>query len=131
MIDLKEIENEINELTNKLRQQQNELEKAKDKNFKEQYGEDCGCDNCAYGCCVEVGDNHTYCYEGLCIHCRSYCGRYMPENELSVYIRKHHYYNECMLTILSDLFNVSDIMKHPELHQKALEILKLRDAKEN
>ena len=130
MIDLKLIENEINELTNKLQKKRNELAAAREANLKEQYGKDFGCDNCAYGCCVEVGDYHNYCTQNMCVFCHPYCDKYMPENELSAYIREHHYYKECTVMILNDLFNVSDIMKHPELYKKALEILKLRDQKE-
>lgn len=131
MIDLKEIENEINELNKQLQQKRNELKEAKEANLKEQYGEDFGCYNCAYGCCVYVGDHCTYCTKGNCIHCRKYCDEYMPENELSAYIMEHHYYDESMLDTLNSLFNISDIMKRPELHQAALDMLKLRDKKVN
>ena len=131
MINLKLIENEIKELTNKLEEKRNELAVAREANLKEQYGEDFGCDNCAYSCCVEVGDYHTCCTKNVCIHCCPYCDQYMPENELSAYIREHHYYHECTVMILNDLFNISDIMKHPELYQTALKILKLRDSKED
>lgn len=129
MIDLKQIENEINELNKQLWQKKDELAKAKESNLKEQYGKDFGCLNCAYGCCVYVGDYHTNCANGNCIHCRSYCNDYKPDNELSKYIRDKHYYYENMLDTLNDLFDVSDIMQRPELHEKALEILKLRDNK--
>ena len=55
----------------------------------------------------------------------------MPENELSAYIRDKHYYDENTVSHMSDFFEVLDIMQCPELHQKALEVLKLRDEKEN
>ena len=131
MIDLKQIENEINELSKQLNQKKNEYTKAKESNFKEQYGEKFGCSNCAYSCCVDVGDHCTYCTKHNCIYCRKYCDEYTPENELSAYIREHHYYDENTVATLSKLFDVSDIMKHPELHQKALDILVLRDKKED
>lgn len=131
MIDFKPIENEINELSKQLNQKRDELEKAKESNLKEQYGEDFGCHNCAYGCCVDVADYHTYCTKDLCIHCHPYCGDYMPENKLSAYISDKHYYDESMLSNLNRFFGVYDIMREPELHEKALEMLKLRDNKEN
>lgn len=131
MIDLKPIEDEVRILETELVKKKNELSKAKDSNLKEQYGENFGCHNCAYGCCVAVYDYHTSCTKGNCIHCRSYCVNYMPENELSAYIRDKHYYDENMLDTLNDLFDVLDIMNKPELHEQALEILRLRDNKED
>ena len=50
----------------------------------------------------------------------------MPENELSKYIKKYHYYEQDTVGLLSDFFEVSDIMKCPELYQKAIDVLKLR-----
>lgn len=129
MIDVKKIEKEISDLREALRQKQDEYEEAKTNNLKEQYGEDFGCSNCAYGCCVYVGDYHTSCTKGSCILCRHYCHQYLPENELSAYIRKYHYYDESSLDTLNDFFDVPDIMQQPELHQKALDVLMLRDKK--
>jgi hypothetical protein len=129
MIDLKQIQNEINELQRQLNQKKNEYDEAKEKNLKEQYGANLGCGNCAYSCCVDLGDYHTNCSQGYCIYCNNYCEEYMPDNELSEYIRSHHYYSENMLDTLNDLFGVSDIIHRPELHQKALDILILRDKK--
>lgn len=130
MIDLKQIEKEINELTQELYRKKNEYANAKTSNLKEQYGANFGCHNCAYSCCVDVGDHCTFCTKCKCIYCNNYCDSYMPENELSTYIRNEHYYDENTVEKLSNLFDVSDIMQHPELYQKALDILVLRD-KEN
>lgn len=131
MINLKKIQDEIDTLNKVLRQKQDELKAAKKSNLKEQYGANFGCGNCAYSCCVYVEDRCTDCTKHKCIYCNEYCDEYKPENELSKYIRDNHYYDENTLDALNDLFDVIDIMHHPELHQKALEILKLRDAKEN
>lgn len=131
MIDLKQIENEIAELKTELQIKQEEFVKAQESNLKEQYGEDFGCYNCAYGCCVDVLDYHTCCTKNKCIHCYAYCNEYMPDNKLSVYIRDKHYYDENMLDTLNDLFDVSDIMQESELHENALEVLKMRDQKED
>ena len=130
MIDIKQIEKEINMLSKQLNQKQNELKEAKESNFKERYGDDFGCHNCAYGCCVDVGDNHTYCTKDKCILCHDYCDEYMPDNELSIYIREKNYFRGSTLSSLNNLFRVFDIMQKPELHSKALEMLKVRDAKE-
>ena len=131
MINLKQIENEINELNKQLYQKKTEYTKAKESNLKEQYGENFGCCNCAYSCCVDVGDRCTDCTKRKCIYCHKYCDEYRPENELSAYIREHHYYDENMVTILNNLFDVSDIMQRPELYRRALDILMLRDTEEN
>lgn len=131
MINLKEIQDEIDALNKALIEKQNEYRVAKESNLKEQYGVDFGCGNCAYSCCVYVGDICTDCTKHKCIYCNKYCDEYKPENELSKYIRDNHHYDENMLDNLNCLFGVIDIMCHPELHQRALEVLKLRDAKEN
>lgn len=130
MIDLKKIKDEIDALNKALRKKQNEYKAAKESNLKEQFGADFGCKNCAYSCCIDVGDYHTYCTKSKCILCNEYCDEYMPENELSKYIRDNHNYDDLMLCNLSSLFDIDDIIQEPELHQTALEILKLRDTKE-
>ena len=130
MIDIKQIENEITELTTQLQLKKDELKQAKEANLKEQYGENFGCGNCAYGCCVDVADRCTYCAQGNCVYCNRYCNYYTPDNELSAYIRDKHYYVYNMLDTLNEFFDVPDIIKSPELHEKALEILRLRDEKE-
>lgn len=133
MIDLKEIEKDIETLKNALSKRRDDYSKTKESNLKEQYGDDFGCDNCAYSCCVDIGDYHTSCTKNHCIYCRNYCDEYVPSNELSEYIRNNdvHHYNESLLDTLDDLFYVSDIMQHPELYRTAIDILKLRDKKEN
>jgi hypothetical protein len=127
MIDLKKIENEINSLKDDLYEKQQEYKKAKENNLKEQYGKDFGCDTCAYSCCIFIGDPHNSCYQGNCVLCEDYCDKYMPSNDLSEYIRKHHHYDDNMLDSLNDLFDVSDIMTKPEFHKTALEVLMLVD----
>ena len=131
MIDLKNIENEINVLNAQLVRKRNEYEPAKKSNLKEQYGNNFGCGNCAYSCCVDVGDRCTDCTKSKCIYCNDYCEEYMPENALSAYIRDKHYYDEDTVSNLNRFFDVFDIMQKPELHNVAIEVLILRDKKEN
>lgn len=131
MIDLKAIETEINTLQNALYRKQKEYRDAKEANLKEQYGEDFGCHSCAYSCCVDVGDHCTYCTQYKCIYCNKYCDAYMPDNVLSTYIRNKHYYDEGTVSSLNLFFDVSDIMKCPELYQAAVDVMKFRDKKEN
>ena len=127
MIDLKSIENDIAALEEALHLKRREYQVAKENNLKEQYGKDFGCDNCAFSCCVDVQDRHTYCTKHKCIYCNNYCDEYMPDNELSLYIRENHYYDEYILSRLQSIMDELDLMKHPELHKKAIEILKLID----
>ena len=61
MIDLKLIEDEVRALETELIKKKDELSRTKEKNLKEQYGKDFGCDNCVYSCCINVDDYHTYC----------------------------------------------------------------------
>ena len=131
MIDLKEIEKDISTLETALRQRRKDYEQAKEANLKERFGDNFGCNNCAYSCCLDVGDHHTSCVKGHCVHCRDHCDKYMPDNELSVYIKEYHRYDERILDSLNDLLDVNDIMKHPIMHQAALEILKITDKEEN
>lgn len=81
MIDLQLIENEINELNKQLWQKKKEYAEAKESNLKEQYGDDFGCGNCAYGCCVDVGSHCTDCTKHKCIYCNEYCDEYIPDKE--------------------------------------------------
>ena len=127
MIDLQQIENEINELNKQLQRKKNEYINAKKFNLKEQYGDNFRCDSCAYSCCVFEGDRCTDCINNKCIYCTGYCDAYIPENELSAYIRKHYHYKHDMVDTLNSLFNVSDIMKHSELYQQAINVLTLLD----
>lgn len=134
MIDLSKIRDEIDALNKALEEKQDELKSAEESNLKElseQYGTGFGCRNCAYSCCVLAEDYHIWCTKDKCILCHNYCDKYIPENELSKYIRDNHYYDETKLNILNICFNVDDIMHEPELHKTALEILKLLDEKEN
>lgn len=131
MIDLKEIEKDIDLLQTALNKRKEDYRKAKESNLKEQFGDNFGCGNCAYSCCVCIGDDHIICSKGKCIYCLNYCDEYMPINELSEYIRDKHHYNEYMLNTFNDFFDVLDIMQRPELHQAALSMLKLRDEVES
>ena len=130
MINLDEIKKDIDTLQKALDSRKKDYKLAKESNMREQYGDDFSCHNCAYSCCVDVGDHCTYCYQSNCIYCKDYCDDYVPDNEFSKYIRKYHYYEERMLDAINKLFDVDDIIKHPELHDKALHILKVRDKDE-
>lgn len=120
MIDLKKIQNEIDALNKSLRKKQDEYKAAKENNLKELYRADFGCGNCVYSCCVHVTDFHTFCTKDECVLCNDYCDEYIPENELSKYIRDNHHHNESMLDILNSLFGINDIMRRPKFHQKLL-----------
>lgn len=129
MINLDEIKKDIDALQKALDSRKKDYKLAKESNMKEQFGDHFSCCNCAYSCCLDVCDYHTYCYNHECVHCKDYCDNYVPDGELSKYIRKHHEYEEYMLYAINKLFDVDDIIKHQELHDKALHILKVRDSK--
>lgn len=131
MIDLTVIENDIKTLEKALGQRRKDYEQAKEANLKERFGENFGCHNCAYSCCLDVGDYHTSCVKSYCIHCRGSCDEYMPSNELSEYIREYHKYDEYTVDHLNELFDIRDIMKHPELYQAAIDVMKIVDKENN
>lgn len=129
MIDLKNIENEIDELKKQLFEKEREYTRSQISNLKEQYGDGLSCSSCAYNCCVSIAEDYEtlICRKGK--HIGEYCQRYIPDNALSIYIRANHYYDEDITASLSNLFGVLDIMQSPELYARALNILKLSDNK--
>ena len=130
MADKETLTQEIKDLEKALYQKKQEYENIEINRLKELYGSSFSCDYCAYSCCVYVGDNHTECVQHHCIYCYDNCARYIPENKLSEYIRKYHYYDEDTVENLNALFDVNDILKCEKLHGKALEILKILDRKD-
>ena len=125
MIDIKPLKEEVKRAEALLKQKQNELSKAKTYNLKEAYGKDFKCDKCAYSCSVMTGDYHTYCYKNRCILCVEKCHEYMPENELSKFIRAHYHYKDSIVDTLNDLFDVDDILWSDGFHDKAIKVLKV------
>ena len=125
MIDIKVLQDKVNNAIGNLEKAKKELADAKINNMKELYGNDFSCSKCAYSCCIYVGDYHNVCTKGSCVLCRDFCDEYMPENILSKYIRENHHYCDDLCDTLNELFDVSDILKEETLHEKAIQVLKI------
>ena len=81
------------------------------------------CDNCAYSCVMMISD-HNECLGGYCTCCHDYCYKWMPDNEVSNYLREHHHYDEFTVFRLEKVFG-DDILKcnNLDLVLKALQLM--------
>ena len=55
-------------------------------------GKPANCDNCAYSCVLEISD-HNECMGGKCTCCTGWCYRWMPETDVSAFLRANYPYN--------------------------------------
>lgn len=112
-----------------------ELRRLEDE-YKELYRKECGerigegekanCDNCALSCILCI-DDHNCCMGGKCTCCNSWCYTWIPENEVSKFLRKNYHYDTSMFYRLEDIFG-SDFLKecdNPERVATVMEMLKL------
>lgn len=131
MRDLKKIQSDINAFQRALSELKEEYNIATIDNLKEQFGNNINCGTCAYSCCVSLNDYHTSCMQGKCIHWNNLCALYLPKNKLSNYLNIHYHYYPEIIEALNTLFDTIDIIKDSNLHQAALEILRiLKNAEE-
>lgn len=131
MKDLKKLQSDISAFQIALNKLKEEYNIATIDNLKEQFGNNINCGTCAYSCCVSLDDYHTSCMQGKCIHCNNLCASYLPENKLSNYLNTHHHYYPEIIDALDTLFDTIDIIKDSNLHEAALEILRIaKNAKE-
>ena len=61
------------------------------------------CDNCARSCVLTI-DEHNGCLGGRCTCCNDWCYKWIPENEVSKYLREHHKYDGDLVYKLEDFF---------------------------
>ena len=105
-----------------------ELRKLEEE-YKQLYREECAernggkratCDNCAYSCVLEISD-HNECMGGKCTCCHGWCYSWMPENEVSAFLRANYPYNSTLYHDLKLLFG-DDFLKEAstELVKEAL-----------
>ena len=55
-------------------------------------GKPANCDNCAYSCVLSISD-HNECMGGKCTCCQGWCYRWIPETEVSAFLRANYPYN--------------------------------------
>ena len=87
-----------------------ELQKL-EREYKELYQKECGekigarasCRNCAYSCVQNIGD-HNFCMGGKCTCCYDWCYTWIPENEVSKFLRANYHYKDDMFYRLEDIF---------------------------
>ena len=100
-----------------------------EKQYKE-CGEKVGCvascDNCAYSCVIDIDSNNS-CMGGNCTCYYDWCYKWIPENEVSAFLRKNYHYDEQKFYQLRDLFGY-DFLNKCDSQQRVemiMEILKL------
>ena len=116
--------NKIIPLREELSRLEKEWEKINRKEKAEAAGLDiASCDNCAYSSVLMISD-HNECLGGYCTCCHDYCYKWMPDNEVSKYLREHHHYDEFTVFKLQKVFG-DDILKcnNVELVMKALQLM--------
>ena len=67
------------------------------------------CDNCARSCVLEI-DEHNGCLGGRCTCCNDWCYKWIPENEVSKYLRENHKYDCGLIYKIEDFFG-SDFLE--------------------
>lgn len=105
--------------------------------YKELYRKECGekvgavagCYNCAYSCVLKIGD-HNGCMGGKCTCCNGWCYKWIPENEVSAFLRKNYEYESEVYYRLESLFG-DDFLKNGnmELLMEGLHLLAKMDGK--
>lgn len=123
---IEELEDKIYNSTIELRELERELVCKKIEKLKEQYGSNIKCRNCAYSCSSFI-DTCLKEREMLFDGC---CELYIPENEISAYLRDTFPDNINAYEALNILFGTSDLFESKEYYDKAIEILKILDREE-
>lgn len=124
MSKLNEMQNEICAQEKELYEKKKELKHLWLKALESEHGENYGCNNCAYGCCVDVIDLKSVCVGRHNMNSNR-CDKYLKENKLSKYMKAHYYYKSEILDALEILLEEDDILRNDEACDKALQILKI------
>lgn len=102
--------------------------------YRERFRQECGekisgtasCDNCAYSCIIEVGD-HNVCMGGGCTCCKRWCYSWIPENEVSKFLRQTYPHDAAKYWSLEHVFG-ADFLREcgdPKRVKPVLEMLRL------
>jgi hypothetical protein len=103
-----------------------EYRKLYRKECGEKIGAEATCENCAFSCTTYLTD-HNGCMGGKCTCCNSWCFKWIPENEVSAFLRKNYPWDSSKYNSLEDIFGC-DFLKKCDTHEKAqpvMEVLKL------
>lgn len=101
-----------------------ELERLENE-YRELYRKECGekigkkasCDNCALSCVLSVVD-HNICMGGECTCCNDWCYSWIPENDVSAFLRKNYPYDASLFYRLENLLG-NNFLKECNIPQKA------------
>lgn len=108
-----------------------ELERL-EKEYKDLYRKECGekigekasCDNCAFSCILDINDYHNSCMGGKCTCCNCWCHTWMPENEVSKFLRKNYHHDDNIFYRLQDIFG-NDFLKKCNNSESAAIVMKM------
>ena len=109
-----------------LRRLEEQYEELYRKECGEKVGSMAGCKNCALSCVLDIGD-HNCCIGGGCTCCHDWCYSWIPENEVSAFLRKNYHYDEDKYYQLSNLFGPDFLKKcdDPQKVEMIMEMLRL------
>lgn len=105
-----------------------ELRKLEDE-YRELYRKECGekigaianCENCAYSCVLNLTE-HNECMGGKCTCCNTWCYRWLPENEVSAFLRKNYHYDYELFEGVANFFGC-DFLKNCDTPQKVNNVM--------
>lgn len=107
---IEELKNKEAELNQQLRYIQSDISRYEYDQKKEQYGSDFCCNKCRFDCIEDPGDYHTTCLKYNCVLCKDNCEEYLPENELSQYIRSYDRYSwDSVWSSIAEVLNYDDL----------------------
>lgn len=107
-----------------------ELQKLEEE-YKELFRKECGekikekasCENCAYSCVIRSTE-HNCCMGGRCTCCNDWCYTWIPENNVSRFLREHYHYDDDMFRRLENIFGCG-FLKRCEKPENANTVLDL------
>lgn len=113
-----------------LRKELDKLEKEYKKLYRKEcgdkIGEEASCNNCAFSCIESIEDHHNLCMGGKCTCCNDWCYSWIPENEVSKFLRKNYYCDNSMFYRLEDVFGYDFLKKCDDSKiEIVMEMLKL------
>ena len=89
----------------------------------EKIGERASCKNCAYSCVVLISD-HNQCMGGKCTCCNDWCYKWLPENDMSKFLRENYHYDNSLFHRLDDIFGY-DFLRECDTTEKVELVMKM------
>lgn len=124
----KELHNEkIIPLRMQLKQLEDEYKELKRKECGDMIGEIASCGNCALSCIITDVNGHNACMGDGCTCCKNWCYSWIPENEMSKFIRQNYHYDSSMFYRLEDIFGTGFLKKcdNPEKTAIVIKMLEM------